>query len=399
MSDHAHAPPPASAKNAADACRTAAERLTPRVRDLAPAIDAERRLPPELVQELVDARLFHLLLPDDLGGLEADPITAAQVVETLSRADGSTGWCVMIAAQTIPLAGFMAPVEARRIWGEGGIVAGSARPQGGRAVWTEHPEPGYRVSGRWPFASGSSHATWFAGECFVYDGETQRQSEHGEPVTAFMFVPRAQVRLHDTWDSLGLRGTASHDFSMEGVFVPERHGVVTSSLEPRHPWALYRTPPLWFINHGAQALGVARAAIATATEIAATKLAWGTDRPLREQPRLQGVLAEAAVLVDSAALYLYDMSHRLWQASLTDSDDPRLRAQTRLAASHAVRAGVRAVDLMHAAVATTAVFRKSPLERQFRDVHTAAAHVMVSPLTYEAAGRALLGLAADMPFF
>lgn len=399
MSDHAHASPSSSAKNAADTRRTAAERLAPRIRDSAPVIDTERRLPPELVQELVDAGLFHMLLPNDLGGLEADPVTAAQVVETLSQADGSTGWCVMIAAQTIPLAGFMAPEEARRIWGGGGIVAGSARPQGGRAVWTEYPEPGYQVSGRWPFASGTSHATWFAGECFVYDGEEQRRTNHGDPVTAFMVVPRERVRLHDTWDSLGLRGTASHDFSVEGLFVPQRQSIDTTSFQPAHPWALYRTPPLWFINHGAQALGVARAAIDTAMEIAATKLAWGTDRPLREQPRLQAVLAEAAVVVDSAALYLYDVSRRLWQVALANGDDPRLRAQVRLATSHAVRASVRAVDLTHAAVATTAVFRKSPLERHFRDVHTAAAHVMIGPLTYEAAGRALLGLEAGMPFF
>ena len=371
-----------------------ARETAPSLRAYSKRIEDEGQLPPELVAQFREAGFFHALLPHDVGGREIDPVNAARVVEEIARGDASAGWCVMLAAQSCSFAGFLPKEESRTIWGEGGIVAGTARPIG-RAVAIEG---GYDVSGRWPFASGSSHATWFGGECKIYDGEELRRDAEGNERTKMLFVPASEVTVHNTWDTLGLRGTASNDFSIEHAFVPETRGFQVIVDSPIHEWPLYRAEPLSFINHGTHALGVARAAIETAMETAASKVGWGGVM-LKDTPRLQSAIAEAAGMVGAASSYLYEASWALWEEALAGDTDRQTRARVRLATSNAMRASVQAVDMLHAALATSAIQASNPLSRQFRDIHTASAHVMIGTMTFEAAGRVLMGMEPEFPFF
>ncbi len=376
----------------------AAAALAGLITESAAETDRNRRVPQHVIDAMLDAGLFHMYLPRDINGGEVDPITAARAVEEVSAIDGSAGWCVMIAGQNAAFAGYIDPTEARTIWGPRDIVCGTARPIG-RAVATNSPAPGFKVSGHWPFASGSSHATWFAGECLVYDGDELRRNAQGGEVTRMTLFPRESATVHDVWDTTGLRGTASNDFSCENVFVPALRGASLGVDPPQHPWALYRGLPVVFINHGSQALGVARGAIVEARTLAMQKRGWG-GVPMNSVLRMQSVIAEATVLVDSARTYLYAVAGELWDEFQAGRDgSPELRANVRLATSHAARSSIRAVDLVYEALATTAIMRSSPLERRFRDIHTAGAHVMVGQLTYEAAGRVALGLDAEFPFF
>lgn len=376
---------------------TKARELAPRARDASDAIDRDRQLPAELVAQLRNAGLFHALLPRDVGGQEADPVTAARLVEEIARGDGSAGWCVMLAAQDCSFAGFLPKEDALEVYGNGGIVSGTARPIG-RAVATKEPTDGYIVTGRWPFASGSSHATWFCGECIVHDGGTPRRDQNGNEVSRMCFFPASETQIIDTWDTMGLRGTSSNDFMTEGTFVPVTRGFQMLVTEPMHEWPLYRFAPLAFINHGTHALGVARGAIDSAIEIALSKHGWGGVL-MKDVPRMQAAIAGATANVNSAATYLYDTSWRLWQCALAGQNDLELRGSVRLAASHAMKASLQAVDELHAAVATTGIFNSSPISRQFRDIHTAAAHVMIGSITVEAAGRVILGDEPGFPFF
>jgi len=376
-----------------------ARALAPEIRERATEAEAAGALPRDLVDRMRAGGLFHLVLPSEPGGTGTNPVEAARVVEEVSAADGSAGWCVMIAAQIQGFAGFVDPPAMDEIWGAGQIVCGTARPIG-RAVRVTEPEKGWLVSGRWPFASGSSHADWFGGECVLYDGDVPRRGPDGNPQSAMMPVPRAQVTIHPVWDTTGLRATASHDFSIENAFVPESRALAFFDA-PRQPWPVYRAQPLLMMNHGAQALGVARAAIEAGVAVARAKRGWG-DVPLHEVPRVQVAIAEATVLRESAAAYFYESATRLWDAALAGVPDDELvvmRSRARLAAAHAATASGRAVDLVHDVAGTSAVFRGNPIERCFRDIHTALAHVMVGPLVYAAAGRAELGHDPAFPFF
>lgn len=373
------------------AAREVAEAIPP----LANEIEAARQLPRPLVEQMRAAGLFHLTVPADIGGQQVHPKTMCQVIETVSAADGSAGWCLMIAAQNAAFSGFMDQEAARQVYSNGQIVAGVARPIG-RAV----PKgDGFVVSGRWPFASGSPHADWFGAECLIYPGDgDQPLLQDGQPVSFMASVPRDRVTVHDTWYTTGLRGSGSHDFSVDGADVP---GLMMMKMlpEPVHPWTFYRTLTLMFTSHGAQSLGMADAAIRATIHQAQSKIAWGTDRPIAAQPRLQGQVAEALVLVESAREHLYGAIDRLWSAAEAGEELGNLNARVRLATSHAATASRQAVDILHRAMSTSSILAKDPLERIFRDMHTASAHVMVGPLTYEAAGRVELGLPSEMAFF
>jgi alkylation response protein AidB-like acyl-CoA dehydrogenase len=349
-----------------------------------------------VVEAIRNAGLFHLVVPEEYGGQEADPVTAARVVEEVAVGDGSAGWCVMIANQNAGFAGMLAPEFARTIFASREVMCGTARPIG-RAVVNEG---GYTVSGRWPFASGSSHASWFGGECLVYEGDQPRLDAQGNQVTRMCIVPRESVTIHDTWDTTGLRGTASNDFSCENVSVPEERGFQMLVTPPQHPWALYQAPCLVFTNHGGHALGVARAAIENAIEIGKVKAGYGSNDPMAQSPRLQGPIAEATALVESARCYLYAVTQQLWDAlngGATEEDPPvpgagSPRYQQR---GYGQRPRRR---LVHRALGTASLFTKNPIERQFRDIHMAAArHDRPADLRGRRSGE--MGMEAQFLFF
>ncbi len=374
----------------------AARTLAAEVRAAADETEAQRHIPSALVERLRDAGLFYMTLPKDIGGIECDPVTASRVIEEMAAADGSTGWVLMLANQSTFFAGFLPPAQARLFWGEGAINCGVARPIG-RAVPVEGG--GYTVSGRWPFASGSSHADWFMGECLVYAGGATEplKDDDGNPVVKSVLMPRADVTVLDTWHTTGLRGTASNDFTVEGVHVPDER--VLQPGAPAHDWVGFRAMPLFVMNHGSHDLGLARAGLEAALEVVGSKRGWG-GVPLKETGRMQQVIAEATAIVGAASAYLYATGEGVWQAIVAgEQPDARARARVRLAAAHAANESIRAVDLLHRALATSAVQQSSPLDRIFRDIHTAVAHVMIGPLVYEAAGRAELGVPVDFPFF
>ncbi|MGE3074501.1 MAG: acyl-CoA dehydrogenase family protein [Dehalococcoidia bacterium] len=375
----------------------AARALAPRIAELANEIETERRLVPELVEAFRSAGFFHLTVPESAGGRQADPVTQARVVEEVSAGDGSAGWCVMIGQQNGAFSGFFSPERGREVWGDGQIACGTARPTG-RAV---KQGDNFVVSGRWPFASGSSHADWFAAECMLFDGDEPLRDPEGNHMSRMLMVPRSEVTIYDTWHTTGLRGTASNDFEVKGAVVPADRGFQMLVTQPQSDWAFFKAFGLIFVNHGSQALGVAKGAIKSATTIAETKIGYGSDKPTRYSPKFQGAIAEAVVTVAAAREYLYSQTEALWQKALAGEadSDPLQRARVRLATSNAARASVHAVDLLHAALGTSSLFQTTPLERQFRDIHMAAAHVMISQFTYEAAGRVELGLEAEFPFF
>jgi indole-3-acetate monooxygenase len=374
----------------------AARVLAPRIRAFADRIEQERRLPAELVADLVEAGLFKMALPCSLGGGGAGPVTTARVVEELARADASVAWCVMLAAQAAVTPAFLPETAAREVFAAPDtIVAWVLRPVG-RAVPVEG---GYRVTGRWPFASGSTHATWLAGEAVVMDGDEPERDVNGRTVVRLLFMPRADCAVHDTWHSTGLRGTGSNDFSAENVYVPEHRSYRIHVDPPIRPAPIHRVLGLFALGHGSHALGVAQAAFDAVIAMAAAT-GGGEGTAVVAQTRLQEQVAEAQALIESARSYFYQTAIHVWSGAVVGRESSAAeRARLRLAISHAVRSAVQAVDLLYAAMTTRAIVAGGPLDRAFRDLHTAAAHVMVSPATYRAAGRVALGLEPEMLFF
>jgi indole-3-acetate monooxygenase len=367
--------------------------LAPAIRAAREEAEQLRQTPPALAAAITKAGIYQMYLPRSMGGPETPPLTAFRVVEELSKIDGSVGWCAMIATALSMSVGRL-PVEVgRELAGTPADyrAAGSARP-GGRA-W-QVPD-GYRVKGRWNFASGIQNARWLYCTCVMMDGDTPQRAPSGTPLLRALWVPRKSVTIVDTWSVMGMRGTGSQDFTVEEVFVPSRRSRLSDD-PPAETGPLYNQRA-WYVNlwtpAAANALGIARGAIDNLAQIAATEASTMSANLLRDRSMVQTRIAEAEAIVNAARAYVFDAVGRLWNtlsAGTTPSDQEI--TQGRLALVHAMHEAVRAVDKVFHAAGTNAIYTSLPLERAFRDIHVAVQHAAGLPGYFESAGKMLLGL-------
>jgi alkylation response protein AidB-like acyl-CoA dehydrogenase len=266
-------------------------------------------------------------------------------------------------------------------------------PSGGRAV---EVDGGYRLSGRWPFGSGSRHATWLISRSVVYEGDTPKLDANGQPATRVLVFPASEATILDTWHVTGLNGTGSNDYTVDGLFVPAARTFELTGNPAYHTGPLY-LGRFFLLAHGAHALGIARAAVDTLTGTVRDKRQTGAggDALVRDRPDIQLAVAHAEALVRGARAYLWETTRQVWdEACSTGAISPQNRALARLANSAAFESAVRAVDLAYNAGGGSAIYRTNPLQRYFRDIHTASQHSVVSASSFTQIGQALLAQSA-----
>jgi indole-3-acetate monooxygenase len=369
------------------------------VRALAPQIEASveenertRRLAPSLVEAISRAGLFRLGRPRSLGGDEVDIMTTMRVVEAVSRIDGSTGWCLAIQGNGSLLSGYLPKVDATEIFGsDPDVVLAGALPPFGEAIVVDG---GYRATGRWPFASGCQHAQWLVGGCRIVDGGQPRLRPDGMPVVRVLCFPAASCEILDTWHTMGMRDTGSHDFAVRDLFVPAAH---TLSLReaPVEPGPLYAFPTLALLGASLATLelGIARHAIDILSEVARTKIALRSRQVLSQQATLQADLGRAEGLLRSGRALLYETLDELWHlVAAGQTPSVAQRAMQVLASTQATQSAIQTVKLMFSAAGSTSVYTTtSQLERCLRDARTAGQHIAVARANYEMIGQAMLG--------
>ncbi len=371
----------------------AARRLASLIRGASDQIEIERRLPPELVTAISEAKLVRLLTPSAYGGAEVEPVTAMSAVEQLGMADGSTGWLATNSSYEASLLAWLSAVTIEEMQSSGDQLwmAGAIQPQGtAYAV-----EGGYRVSGHWDFVSGIVHANWVSVGVILLDGAGGEplNNSRGEPASKIIFAPRDRGRIVEAWNTMGMLGTGSHDFILDNEFVPERRAISleenSAFTSPRYQQPFVQT---WgWCSHGANALGIARGALRDLTELSQERSSKVTDTLLRDRPQVQLAVAEAEAIVRSARSFLFEAVEIAWVAACEgDSEAERLNWDARLALTHAVYEATRAVGLLYDAVGTPAIFRANRLERAFRDLNVAKHHVAASRRHFETVGSVLL---------
>jgi alkylation response protein AidB-like acyl-CoA dehydrogenase len=391
-------PPPLAVKTPDEhPVLAAARRFAPRVATRSEEIEAARRLPADLARELAEAGLFRMVVPETYGGFELHPALVLEAVETLARADGSTGWCVMIGALTAMCSAWLPEPAARTLYGSPDVITGGVAAPLGRA---ELLEGGYRVTGRWAWASGSQNCRWLVGGAVVTKDGAPRLLREGVPEVRLFFFPIEDVTLHDTWHATGLCGTGSGDMEVRELFVPADRSVSFFTERPRVDRPLYAFPALGLLGLGipAVALGIARRAIDELTTLAHQKKLMPLGRQvLATRPAVQEAVAEAEATLRAARALLLETVHTTFDAATRHEVTVRHRAELRLAYTHATRSAARVVDRMYEAAGGTAVYRSSPLQRCLRDIHVATQHAMVAPSTLELIGGVLLGVDANAP--
>ncbi|WP_437681223.1 acyl-CoA dehydrogenase family protein [Sorangium sp. So ce131] len=370
------------------------------VRDLAPAIaarsaeiDRARRLPPDLFGELKAAGCFRMFLPRSHGGYEVDMRTGMEVLETLARADGATGWAVMIGSESPHLFALLSRERFDAIYAAGpDVIIGGAFNAQGEAHETEG---GYRVTGRWSFASGCEHASFQFGNCVLMDGGRPRiDAATGAPETRGMLFPASEVRIIDTWSVLGLRGTGSHDIAVEGAFCPAENSFDIFKGRPAVSIPGFVAPVLHFVLHmGAVAVGIAQGALDEMVTLARSgKKRLYARADLAESPVFKVHLGRAEMTVRAARALLRETGDELWDACVNDpAAAAALAPRISGALAWATEAAIRTVDACYQAAGGGAARDASPMQRRFRDIHTFSQHAAAAEGWFGQAGASLLG--------
>ena len=369
--------------------------LRPLLEQNADATDSLRRLPDTSVAALREAGLCRLMVPKRFGGFETSIHTYIEVMAELGRGCGSTAWVASLLNVCAWLAALFPERAQRDLWGDDRDtwVAGSLAPNG-----TAVPVAGgWRVTGRWPWASGCLHAQWAA--CGI-----RMTNERGEIQNfGLSLMPMTDLSIEDTWFMAGMKGTGSNTIVANDVFVPEHRFLPYPPAFQGH----YRTEHLDEVTYrvalvpvtililvGSQ-LGVAQAALDHVISKAPTRGVTHTSFAKQsESAGFQIQVAEAAAKIDTAHLHAFRAADDLDQAAASGAH-PGLIARARIRADAALVAKYcrEAVDLLVSAHGTSSLADSSRLQRHWRDIHVASHHAITEwQVNLEIYGKSLLGV-------
>ena len=369
-----------------------ARSLAPLIAHEADAIEQTRRLTSPVVSALIENGLYRALLPRSLGGSEAEPQMFMQMLEEVAKADASTAWCLGQNSVCAMVSAYLDAATAREMFGAPtGILAWGSI--GGEA----HVVPGgYRVTGRWDFASGVRQASWLGAHVFVVDadGKRRRRSDGASEVRTILF-PLTSATLYDVWNVIGLNGTGTDSYSVNDLLVPDRFAVLRddpTALREQAP--LYRLTSyfVYAMGFAAVAVGVARAALDAAIDLARGKTSFGI-KPMRENNAVQATIGRNEGSLRAARAYLYTTMGEVWRevsapgGAFTDAH----RTALRLASTWTIHQAAAVVDVAYHVSGSTAVYNSEKFERRFRDIHAITQQLQARDTHYETVGEAILG--------
>ena len=350
-------------------------------------------LPTVTVDALKTSGLLALKLPAVLGGAEADPMTQIETLEAVTRIDTSAGWCTMIGAACIGWSSAFLDNEAlEQVFADSDLptVAGTIRPAG-----TAVPVAGgYRVNGRWGFASGIQHAQWtLAGTRVVRDNDSP-------PELRMVIFPTREAHIYDNWQVAGLQGTGSCDFSVTDLFVPDIFTWEMMSTYPQRGGPLYRIglPGLVTNEHAGFALGAGQQALDAIIAQAQKERGLRQQAPLASRPVIQRAVGACDLRLRAARALVLEIHEEAW-TTVCDGGTPsaQLQAHMRSAAAFATEVAAEVVTCIFRYVGGSALYRSHPLQRCLRDINAAAQHALVSDTAYENHGQFALGLPEATP--
>ncbi|WP_040701161.1 oxidoreductase [Nocardia vinacea] len=369
--------------------------LTPLIRKNAADGDSARRVSEETIAALKEAGAFRILAPRRAGGLETSSRALLDVTSAIAEADGGAAWIVMISNTNAWIAALKGGNAFEEMYAASPdlIVAGVLAPSG----TVRKVAGGYRVNGRWPYASASLHADWATNGALLVDDDGQVLDQVG------IAMPRADFQVEDTWYVAGMRATGSNTIVAEDVFVPDTHvssllPIMTGEYISEHPDApLYRSAMTSFMNVavlGPQ-LGLGRAALELVRTKAAEKaLAYTTITRQADSVAFQMLVAEAAMKIETAHLHAYRAADDI-QAHADAGVFPELIARARIRGDVAItlRSINEALNILLDAHGAASFAEVNAMQRIWRDSNVAARHAVTLPhVSMETYGKALLGV-------
>jgi alkylation response protein AidB-like acyl-CoA dehydrogenase len=371
--------------------------LIERARTLAPLIAREadeieraRSLTEPVVSALIDNGLYRVLLPHSLGGAEAPPEIFMQMLEEVAKADASTAWCLGQCSVCAMIAAYLDADAAREIFNTPpGILAWGAIANEVQVV-----PGGYRANARWDFASGSRQASWLGAHVRIVEANgTPRLKTNGAPEVRTILFPVTSATMYDVWDVIGLRGTGTDSYSVDNLFVPDKFAALRDdpkALREKGPLYKMSTNMVFSMGFAATSIGVARATLDAATDLARGKTPQGL-KAMRDNNAVQGLIGRTEAALRAARAYLYTTATEVWRdLARGDALTEQHRIALRIAATWTIHQSASVVDTAYHMAGATAVFSANKFERRFRDMHTIAQQIQARDTHYEDAGKAIL---------
>jgi alkylation response protein AidB-like acyl-CoA dehydrogenase len=375
--------------------------LTTEIESRADEIASGRCLPADLVAKLKSAGVFRMAMPRAWGGPEMTLREQFEIYEMLGAADASVGWCAKIGSDSGFFAAFLDERAARDLYPDLDFVTAGQAPPNGRA---ERVPGGYRVSGRWTFGSGCTHADVMVGGCLVTEGGQPVMVQRGPalvPVPRMILAPASNFQIVDTWHSTGLCGSGSHDYVADAMFVPEEH-TFDLSEKPKRQEPLYCYPGMFLAGWSGVPLGLARRAIDETIAIVQKKVQSlpPPPVPLRQRPHARAAIAKADMQWRAARAFALEAVDRIWdEAQREGRVSPESRRAMVQSLTFAFRTAREIAQSMYDLVGTVALFSsKSSLDRRLRDAITMSQHLLLSDSLLEVVGGLILGDPSPVPW-
>lgn len=374
----------------------AARALRPLIEAEAEATDRELTLTKPVIEAFTDTKLFHIMVPAALGGLEADTDTLIDVFEELAHQDGSIGWTQMANASATSYAAFLEPQLARQMVGNkpGNVFAGQFAPRGS----ARREGDGFRVGGSYGFGSGSGHAAYLGGGGFVTgDDGAPEILPSGLPAYLCWFVDKQSVEMQGGWDVMGLRGTGSFDYTIPAQVVDAGQSFLLFEAEVHTGGALYRMGPtaLAGIGHAGWGLGVAQRALDEIEEIARAGRARMSGGSIKDQQVFQRELGEKSLALRSVRLLVHDVFRTIVdRLAAGEAMDKAMNAEIMGATAYMTQICQDLTLFAYSAAGSQGLRNPSTIQRCFRDMFTGGQHIYVDRGSYEQIARDKLGIEA-----
>ena len=369
-----------------------AHELAKKVAANADQIDIDRQIPTELTNELADKGFFRLLLPKSLGGAQLAHSDFLKILEIFAAVDGSTGWCInqnnVFSTNSLR----MPQGIAEEIYAEARAVVTNGPPDSSaRAVPCDG---GYKLSGRWNFSSGITHASWIAALAPVLPADQEPSAVFVRESGRVMLIPKNDVKFVDFWPVHGLRGTASFSFEVEDLFIPEER-TYSPTNQPREDGPVYGIPITLLFASGFStvALGIAKASLGTAMDLAEIKIPGRAYRLLQDEPTTQRIIGEAQAIWHSAKAFLREAHASVWERAAANKPlTVEQRIKLRLAATFGIRKSKEIVETAYELCGSNAILDTNLIQRQFQDIHVVSQHIQGRATHFETAGQFFMGL-------
>ncbi len=385
----------AKSAGASDLMR-AAKHLAVLVEEQAEEAERQRHQTDAVVEAFREAGLYRMLLPRALGGAELSFVDAMEVVEQVSWADGSAGWCTMVGNVAASTVGAYLPEKgAQRVYGKGpdAMVAGQGVPRG----QARRVDGGFLIRGEWSYGSTIYHAEVIHSGCTVMSGDKPERNADGVPEVILAHFDRKEMDLRDNWHTLGLRGTGSYDYTLKSpdLFVPDHMCYRYAANVPVRGGNQYTVGLIGFTTwgHTAWALGVGRRVLDEIAKIARTK--GSVFGALGEGAAFKHSYAQSEAKYRSARSFCYnawtDLSETLLRG---DPASVEQIALVRMAMRH-IHDVVSEISTFAHRAGGGASLRPSVLQRCYRDLHSGTQHVLLADQIFQECGRVLLGMTGE----